>query len=68
MMIADVLHDRKLNANCFEPADGKIWHVPGFSAFDHRCPNKPSTPPARTIATQSSFSRDSIAVWGKIVL
>ena len=28
----------KLNANFFEPADGKIWHVPGFSGLSHRCP------------------------------
>ncbi len=33
------LHDRKLNANYFAPEDGKIWHVPGFSAFRHRCPD-----------------------------
>jgi len=31
------LHSRKLNANHFEPADGKIWHTPAFSGFHHRC-------------------------------
>jgi len=32
-----LLFDRKLNANYFDPANGKIWHMPGFCAFDHRC-------------------------------
>lgn len=32
-----LLHERKLNANYFNEADGIIWHVPGFSAFRHRC-------------------------------
>jgi hypothetical protein len=31
------LHDRKLNANYFNEADGMIWHVPGFCAFGHQC-------------------------------
>jgi hypothetical protein len=31
------LHLRKLNANHFDPADGKIWHTPAFSGFHHRC-------------------------------
>jgi len=34
----DLLYRYKLNANYFEEADGQIWHVPGFSAFEHRCP------------------------------
>lgn len=38
-----LLHDRKLNANYYEPADGSIWHVPGFSAFGHRCPQGRAT-------------------------
>jgi hypothetical protein len=31
------LYARKLNANYFEKSDGKIWHVPGFCGFSHRC-------------------------------
>lgn len=31
------LHKHKLNANYFEPKDGQIWHVPGFSGLSHRC-------------------------------
>jgi hypothetical protein len=34
----DLLYERKLNANYYEPGDGQIWHVPGFSGLDHRCP------------------------------
>jgi hypothetical protein len=32
-----LLNRHKLNANYFCQADGRIWHVPGFSAFGHRC-------------------------------
>jgi len=32
------LYARKLNANYYNPGDGQIWHVPGFSGFRHRCP------------------------------
>lgn len=32
------LDRRKLNANYYNPRDGQIWHVPGFSGFEHRCP------------------------------
>ena len=32
------LYERKLNANYYDPRDGRIWHVPGFRAFRHRCP------------------------------
>jgi hypothetical protein len=32
------LYERKLNANYYNPRDGEIWHVPGFSGFRHRCP------------------------------
>jgi hypothetical protein len=32
------LDQRKLNANYYNPRDGQIWHVPGFSGFKHRCP------------------------------
>jgi hypothetical protein len=31
------LYERRLNANYYNPADGQIWHVPGFSGFAHRC-------------------------------
>jgi len=31
------LYKRKLNANCYNPADGNIWYVPGFSALSHQC-------------------------------
>lgn len=31
------LHERKLNANYYDESDGQIWHVPAFSAFNHRC-------------------------------
>ena len=34
-----LLYERKLNANFFEPTDGRIWHVPGFIGFNHRCPD-----------------------------
>jgi hypothetical protein len=34
----DTLHAHKLNANFYSDGDGGIWHVPGFSAFGHRCP------------------------------
>ena len=33
------LYERKLNANYYNPRDGQIWHVPGFSGFRHRCPD-----------------------------
>ena len=33
----ELLYSRKLNANYFDPVDGKIWHTPGFSGLDHRC-------------------------------
>jgi hypothetical protein len=34
------LYARRLNANYYNPADGRIWHVPGFCAFDHACKPK----------------------------
>ncbi len=33
------LNDRKPNSNHYEPKDGKIWHTPGFSGLNHRCPD-----------------------------
>lgn len=32
-----LLCERRLNANFFDTEDGAIWHVPGFSGFEHRC-------------------------------
>lgn len=32
-----LLHDRKLNANYYDEADGQIWHTPGFSGLGHVC-------------------------------
>ena len=32
------LYSWRLNANFYDPHDGQIWHVPGFSGFNHRCP------------------------------
>ncbi len=32
-----LLADRKVNANYFDPDDGQIWHVPGFTALNHKC-------------------------------
>ena len=34
---------RKLNANYFNVADGKIWHVPGFAACSHACHDTPAS-------------------------
>jgi hypothetical protein len=31
------LYDRKLNANYYNVVDGRVWQVPGFSAFRHVC-------------------------------
>ncbi len=33
----ELLDSRKLNANYFDPVDGKIWHMPAFCGLDHRC-------------------------------
>ncbi len=30
----------KLNSNYFDPKDGQIWHVPGFEALRHECPQE----------------------------
>ena len=35
----NVLHARKLSSNFFNPSDGDIWYVPGFSCFGHECPD-----------------------------
>jgi len=37
-----LLYERKLNANYYNPRDGRIWHVPGFSGLGHRCPGTPA--------------------------
>jgi hypothetical protein len=39
------LADRKLNANYYNLHDRQIWHVPGFSGLDHRCPAMPPVTP-----------------------
>jgi len=31
------LYERKLNGNYYNPKDGKVWHVPGFSGLGHFC-------------------------------
>jgi hypothetical protein len=31
------LYERKLNANYYNPRDGRVWHVPGFCGLSHRC-------------------------------
>jgi hypothetical protein len=36
-----LLYEHKLNANYYNPRDGQIWHVPGFSGLGHRCPVTP---------------------------
>jgi len=33
-----LLYNRKLNSNYYSPEDGRIWHVPGFYAANHECP------------------------------
>jgi hypothetical protein len=33
----DLLYERKLNANYYDPKDGRIWHVAGFCGFGHIC-------------------------------
>jgi hypothetical protein len=32
------LYERKLNANFYAESDARIWHVPGYIAFGHQCP------------------------------
>lgn len=32
-----LLYEYKLNANYYDPKDGQIWHVPGFSGLNHVC-------------------------------
>lgn len=31
------LSDRKLNGNSYDPGDGRIWHLPAFTALTHSC-------------------------------
>lgn len=33
----ELLFERKLNANFYDPSDNNIWHVPAFSGFSHIC-------------------------------
>lgn len=38
------LHRYRLNSNFYDPRDRAIWHVPGFVAVDHRCPDDVPAP------------------------
>lgn len=38
----ELLAERKLNANQYNEQDGMIWHLPGFSGFNHRCKDRVS--------------------------
>lgn len=40
------LHERRLNANYYERADGQIWHVPGFCGLSHECDAVATSGPA----------------------
>ena len=44
-----LLYKRKLNANYYDPRDGKIWHVPGFDGLGHECPPAAASTPARGV-------------------
>ena len=33
----ELLGDRRLNAPYLDPDDGRVWYVPGFMGFRHRC-------------------------------
>jgi hypothetical protein len=35
------LYEHRLNANYYDPADGHIWHAPGFCGLSHRCGRSP---------------------------
>ena len=37
-----LLYERKLNANYYNPRDRQIWHVPGFCCESHRCRTQPA--------------------------
>lgn len=37
------LYDWKLNTNHYSPSDGRVIHVPAFSALGHRCFNRTET-------------------------
>lgn len=41
----ELLAASRLNANYFDPSDGQIWHMPGFSAFAHVCPDRSQPQP-----------------------
>jgi hypothetical protein len=34
------LASNRLNSNLYDPRDGRIWFVPGFSGLNHRCPEQ----------------------------
>jgi hypothetical protein len=33
----ELLHELRLNANYYKPADDSVWHVPGFCGLAHSC-------------------------------
>jgi len=33
----ELLYERRLDANYYNPRDGQVWHVPGFCALRHPC-------------------------------
>ena len=45
-----LLYKRKLNANYYDPRDGKVWHVPGIDGLGHECPDMSG----RTLETRDS--------------
>ena len=51
------LYTYKLNANYFNETDGQIWHVPGFCAFEHKCPENASVSSNRGTVVQSDGKR-----------
>jgi hypothetical protein len=36
----ETLAPHRLNSNFYDPRDGKIWFVPGFSGLNHLCPEQ----------------------------
>jgi hypothetical protein len=56
------LDEYKLNANFFSNKDKTIWHVPGFCAFSHKCPDrqdKKGPDKGQTTGTESGQPPDS---------
>ena len=36
-LCGELLYERKVNANFFDPQDHQIWHIPGFLVLKHVC-------------------------------